>query len=298
MDEPKVNILLVDDDAGNLLALEAALASLDQNLVTARSGKEALKSLLKHEFAVILLDVRMPVMDGFETATLIRQGKKTRHTPIIFLTGASNSETHVSRGYSLGAVDYLFKPVMPDIVSAKVAVFVDLFIKEREREREQEHARQREQLERELRALKTLSHSSQMTVTAATFGLKSLREGSPERFYDMVRHYGDLMDLALERRALKGDYDIPHKLQDLADRLGSLHAGPRDVVEVHRTALKKKLKGENPKKVQAYIDEGHLVILEVMGRLVSHYRAYARSDKSGTLSDSQRPNSTEVRPHE
>ncbi|NMG08162.1 ATP-binding protein [Brasilonema sp. UFV-L1] len=127
--EPKVNVLLVDDHPENLLALEAILDSLEQNVVRATSGAEALRCLLNQDFAVILLDVQMPNMDGFETAALIRQRERSRHTPIIFLTAFSTSDNMVFRGYSLGAVDYLFKPIHPEILKSKVAAFVDLFQK-------------------------------------------------------------------------------------------------------------------------------------------------------------------------
>ena len=122
----RVNILLVDDQPANLVALEAMLQGLGQNLIKAESGREALKWLLTHEFAVILLDVKMPDMDGFETATLIRERDKSRHTPILFLTAADKSENHAVRGYAVGAVDYLVKPVVPEFVRSKVAVFVEL----------------------------------------------------------------------------------------------------------------------------------------------------------------------------
>ena len=121
-----VNILLVDDQPANLVALEAMLQGLGQNLVQAGSGRAALKWLLTHEAAVVLLDVKMPDMDGFETATLIRERDKSRHTPIIFLTAADKSQTDAVRGYAVGAVDYLVKPVVPEFVRSKVAVFVEL----------------------------------------------------------------------------------------------------------------------------------------------------------------------------
>lgn len=126
------NILLVDDHPENLVALEAILDSLGQNLVKATSGTEALRCLLNQDFAVILLDVQMPGMDGFETATLIRQRQRSQHIPIIFITAINRSDTHVSRGYSLGAVDYLFKPIEPEILISKVAVFVSLHKKTEE----------------------------------------------------------------------------------------------------------------------------------------------------------------------
>lgn len=127
--ESQVNVLLVDDHPENLLALEAILDGLGQNLVKAHSGAEALRCLLNQDFAVILLDVQMPDMDGFETATLIRGREKSRDTPIIFLTAFNTSDTLVFKGYSLGAVDYLLKPINPEILTSKVTVFVDLFKK-------------------------------------------------------------------------------------------------------------------------------------------------------------------------
>jgi PAS domain S-box-containing protein len=127
--DDRVSILLVDDRADKLMALEAVLADLGQHLVKTTSGKDALKAVLKQDFAVILLDVNMPGMDGFETAALIRQRKKSEKTPIIFFTALSDTDTHVTRGYSLGAVDYLRIPVEPDILRAKVAAFVDLYKK-------------------------------------------------------------------------------------------------------------------------------------------------------------------------
>ena len=127
--EQKVNILLVDDQPKNLLALSAILDSPDLNLVKADSGIQALRCLLNQDFAVILLDVQMPNMDGFETAALIRQRERSRHTPIIFVTALNRDPTHVERGYSLGAVDYLLKPFAPEIIKSKVTVFVELFKK-------------------------------------------------------------------------------------------------------------------------------------------------------------------------
>jgi PAS domain S-box-containing protein len=123
--DDRINILVVDDLADKLLVLESILAELNENVIVARSGSEALQQVLKHEFAVILLDVNMPDMDGYETAALIRQRKRSAHTPIIFVTGYAD-EVHRAQGYSLGAVDYVLSPVSPEILRTKVKVFVDL----------------------------------------------------------------------------------------------------------------------------------------------------------------------------
>ena len=148
--DEKVNILIVDDRPDKLLAHETVLSELNQNLVRATSGKEALRCLLKQDFAVILLDVNMPGMDGFETAALIRQRQRSETTPIIFISAVNDTETHVSRGYSLGAVDYILTPVVPEILRAKIAVFVDLFKKTEQVKRQ---AEEREKFIREQAAL-------------------------------------------------------------------------------------------------------------------------------------------------
>ena len=134
----KINILMVDDNPTNLLALETILEGPDRNLVKATSGDEALRYLLNDEVAVILLDVYMPGIDGLETAALIRGREKSRDIPIIFLTADSTGNRHIARGYSLGAVDYILKPVEPDILRSKVAVFVELFKKTEEIKRQAE----------------------------------------------------------------------------------------------------------------------------------------------------------------
>ncbi len=123
----KANILVVDDEPHSLVAMEQLLSGPGRNVVPVGSGEEALRQILKTEFAIVLLDIRMPDMDGFETATLIRKLKRSRHTPIIFLTAAYEDVQSMSRGYEVGAVDYIVKPVDPDILKSKVAVFVDLY---------------------------------------------------------------------------------------------------------------------------------------------------------------------------
>src|SRR5205823_13119225 len=138
----RTSILIVDDSPGKIVALESTLDELGQDIVKATSGREALRHLLTRDFAVILLDVRMPMMDGFETAALIRQRPRSEHTPIIFVT-AFPDETHVARGYSLKAVDYIFTPVVPDVLRTKVSVFVDLFRMTAQVRRQADSLRQR-----------------------------------------------------------------------------------------------------------------------------------------------------------
>ena len=168
MSEPtptRIPVLLVDDDLGNLLSLEVALREMDLELVRATSGTDALRQLLIREYPLVLLDVRMPDMDGFELAHLMRGNARTRDIPIIFMT-ANPDQTAANIGYAHGAVDYLFKPIVPEILRAKVAVFVELHRKTRQvvqlqkREHEQKLVEERqrweaERMQSELSALQT-----------------------------------------------------------------------------------------------------------------------------------------------
>jgi signal transduction histidine kinase len=206
--DDQVNILLVDDRPANLLALEAMLQDLGQVIITARSGREALKWLLTNDCAVILLDVKMPEMDGFETAELIRQRDRSRHIPIIFLTAADRSQTQAVRGYAVGAVDYLVKPVVPEFVRSKVAVFVELAKTTELLRRQTERLRASEQAARELaearaalvedleqknRELETFSYTVSHDLRAPlrrieSFG-KALGETQAERLDEEGRRY-------------------------------------------------------------------------------------------------------------
>ena len=135
----QANILVVDDNASKRMGIVAVLESLAQNIVSVESGRDALRALLDHEYAVILLDVQMPVMNGFETAELIRSRAVSESTPIIFITAYTHEETDMLRGYGLGAVDFIFTPIIPAVLQAKVAVFIELFEKSQALKQHEEH---------------------------------------------------------------------------------------------------------------------------------------------------------------
>src|SRR6195256_5766964 len=203
--QPQASILAVDDDSRSLMALQGLLSDMPLKLVTARSGDEALRCVLKQDFAVILLDARLPGVDGFETARLIRERERSRHTPIIFLTGAYEDVHSVFRGYEAGAVDYIVKPLVPEILKSKISVFVELYNKNAvlvreiaERRRVEEHLRKSEQ---NLRAL--AAH------------LQSVRE---EEWTRIAREIHDelgqsltglKMDLTWVANRLSGDQRVP-----------------------------------------------------------------------------------------
>ena len=163
---PRVSVLAVDDLPANLLALDATLSDLDLDLVTAASGAEALRWVLRKDFALILMDVNMPGLDGFEAADLIRQRKRSAHTPIIFLTASERADDQVFKGYAHGAVDYLVKPIVPNVLRSKVAVFVDINRKTQQIQRQSEMLRRLEQRE----------HERQLADARSRFEAERLRE--------------------------------------------------------------------------------------------------------------------------
>lgn len=215
----KVGILVVDDDATKRFALRTILAPLDEDIIEASSGADALRQLLRHEFAVVLLDVRMPIMDGFETAQLIRQRPRSELTPIIFVTALDQAETDMGRGYNLGAVDFVFAPVVPSIMRAKVSVFVELY------RAQQELRRYRAQLE-------TLVQERTIALTAINRELEAFSASisndlrSPLMAFDalsktLLEDNGDRLD-AKAVRQLKKMRDASRRMSGVFDALESL----------------------------------------------------------------------------
>lgn len=209
----KSNILIVDDMEANLVALQAVLSSLDQNLVTARSGEEALKAMLRQEFAVVLLDVSMPGMDGFETASNIKRLDQTKDVPVILLTGADAESDYVYRGYAVGAADFLTKPIDPWLLRTKVNIFLELHRKN------VQLAAQAEQLKRLLvgegkgREVEEATGAPQPAVAAPT---PPEQEGAkePSAVTEISEH---LAQIELRLRESKGE-----EAKELADRVAAL----------------------------------------------------------------------------
>jgi signal transduction histidine kinase len=200
--QDRVNILMVDDEEKNLLALEAVLGSLGQNLVKAKSGKEALRKLMQDDFALILLDVQMPEMDGFETASLIRSRDKSRYIPIIFLTAVGKTEEEMFRGYEVGAVDYLLKPFAPEILRYKVTVLVELH-------------RKNEEVRKLNVALKELNASLEARVKERTESLE-------QRSAELARS-----NLELEQFAAVASHDLQEPLRTMVTCLQMVEANNR-----------------------------------------------------------------------
>jgi signal transduction histidine kinase/DNA-binding response OmpR family regulator len=184
---PRVDVLAVDDTPANLRSLEVLMADLGANIVPASSGDEALRLLLDRDFALILLDVQMPGMDGYETASLIRMRERTRHIPIIFITAFNRSEVNVTRGYELGAVDYLFKPIVPEILRTKVAVFLDLHRKTEEVRRQAQLLRQAETREHERQLAEARAHYDRSLLQQEMERERKVSEAREQRAQELAR---------------------------------------------------------------------------------------------------------------
>ena len=211
----KVNLLVVDDDATKRFALRTILNPLDENVVEASSGDDALRQLLRSEFAVVLLDVRMPVMDGFETAQLIRQRPRSELTPLIFVTALDQAETDMGRGYNLGAVDFVFAPVVPAILRAKVSVFIELY------RAQQELRRYRNQLE-------TLVEERTIALTAINRELEAFSYSVSHDLRGPLVSFDDISERLLEsygKQLDSGAAEYLHKMREASRRMTSVFDG-------------------------------------------------------------------------
>jgi len=271
----QVSILLVDDEPANLLALEAVLGKLGQNLIKARSGKEALRHLIQEEFALIILDVSMPDMDGFETARLIRERDKNRLTPIIFLTAVGKSEHEIFKGYKAGAVDYILKPFVPEILRSKAAIFIELYEKTNQvRQLNEElnlHAKDLEGANQELKREIAVRQRAEQELRVSEEKLKEL-------------------NTALEQRVSERTIALEEKARELARSNAELqqfvHVASHDLKEPLRTInsfvqlLQMKLKGTLDAETDEYIKyvvEGAHRIQQLIGDLLSYTRLGAQS---------------------
>jgi two-component system sensor histidine kinase/response regulator len=237
--DPRVNILLVDDDPANLHALQAVLEPLGQNLIVASSGTQALRQVLEHDFAVILLDVQMPDMSGIEAAAMIRERERSRTTPIIFLTGVVKTAEMMFKGYSAGAVDYLMKPVIQGVLRAKVEVFVELA--------HVRHSLQQEIVERtriagELSKLNMVLEQRNEDLLAANSDLEAFSHSVSHDLRMPLRHIQAYVSMieesalpklnADEQRRLKGVREAAQRMSQLIDDLLAFS-------RIGRTAMRK-----------------------------------------------------------
>src|SRR6476646_103827 len=197
MTDERVSLLRVDERPDKLLSLESILEPLGQAMIRANSGPDALRQVLALDFAVMLLDVQMPGMNGFEVAEIIKSRERSRTIPIIFLSAISKEDAYVFKGYSMGAVDYVFKPFNPDVLRSKVSVFVDLFVKQRELQRQGELLREAQKRELELEHRTSLLESEARSAAQLTQMNDELHRrqlaleqamGARNRFYASMSH--------------------------------------------------------------------------------------------------------------
>jgi CheY-like chemotaxis protein len=267
----------VEDNPVNITLIQKLLSSADSfvfaealcfEVTTVMSLKEAIATLDETAYNVILLDLMLPDSSGLDTLESIKE--KAEQIPIVVQTG-SDDENLVVKAFQMGANGYLHKK---NIDRNLLIYAIRLAIGRQEYIIQQEKIRQQQQQEQEFQGLEHLANVSKTGITARMFGSEPIQESVPDMFAEMVLLYGELMDLALEQRAYRVEHNISEKLRQMADKLGFLKASPRDIVEIHTFALRQKNNNVTLAKAKAYVEEGRLMVLELMGYLTSYYRKY------------------------
>ncbi|CAA9212715.1 MAG: response regulator receiver modulated serine phosphatase [uncultured Chloroflexi bacterium] len=288
-----MRVLLVEDNPGDArLFIEALREAATSSAlgatieVTHAGGLHAAFAACRDSAPdVVLLDLGLPETQGLETFQRVRDAAPV--LPIVVLSGLDDEQTAIG-AVREGAQDYLVKgEVDGRLLERSLRYAIE------RRRAENEHARlleeqaarraaeaalavereRQERQERELAAIERLSSPPRAAITGQTFGLAALREGAPDLFAGLVEDYARLLDLALEQRGYRVEHDLSGRLRDIAERIGFLAGGPRDVVEVHTTALHQRLRSATPQRAQALVEEARVLVLELMGRLVSYYRS-------------------------
>ncbi|ACK71406.1 response regulator receiver protein [Gloeothece citriformis PCC 7424] len=264
-------VLVIEDEPAKVRLIQRLLSDVEDNslaqglsfsLTIAESLKEGLEKLTTDNFDVILLDLTLSDSQGVKGLSAIRE--QAHRIPIIVQTDDDNLAIQV---FQLGADGYLQTNYLDTnllLYQIRLAIEKQHYIAKLEAEKQQQ----------EFEVLEKLIQSSGTTITARMFGSQPLKESVPDIFAQMSQSYGELLHLALEQQIYKVDHNISGRLRTLADKLGFLKASPRDVIDLHTTTLKEKNKDVTLAKAEAYVSEGRLMVLELMGYLVSFYRKY------------------------
>jgi len=269
----RFKILIVDDDLDIAGAFSHILQLADYEVLSAPTGQECLRIAKTEHPDLILLDVRLPDLNGLEVCRRIKADPEMARIVVIIITGMRISKDDEAEGIEAGADAYLSKPVHLRTLLAHAQTLL---------------RSRHEEAEREIKLLERFPRTPYTPIAAQSFGLTLLRESLPDLFDELVQHYGDLLDLALEQRIYKVNNRLSENLRNLGDQLGFIKAGPRDVVQIHHAALLKKAANVTVSKSKAYIEEGRLIILELMGNLVSYYRNYTLSMRAVNTSVAQK----------
>jgi DNA-binding response OmpR family regulator len=262
--DKRPKILIADDDDDTLYVYSRLLESEGYESLTAPSASECLRIARQERPDLVLLDVRLPDMSGLEACRQIKADPRLAGIFVIHISGIETSSDIQAEALESGADLYLTKPVEYRKLLAHIRALLRI--------KSGVSSTLLDQQTRELDSLDRLSSRPRASVAAQMFAAPPLRTHSPKIFDHMVQLYGDLLDLALQQRAYKIEHNIAERLHAIVDRLGALKAGPRDVVDLHQTALKHKAAGANFMKAQAYVEEGRMRLVEIMGYLVAYYR--------------------------
>ena len=262
--EKKTKILIVDDDPDTLEVYAQIFGHEGYDVDVAGTAKEGLRLARECHPALVLLDVILPDASGIEVCQQIKSDPELAGTFVINLSAVQTSSTFQADALNAGADGYLTKPVAYEELVARVRALLRLG--------DGAETQVAERIERELDSLDKMAAPPRAAITSRLYGVQPLRESSPKLFDDMVRAYSNLLEMALEQRAYKVDHEVSDKLRALVERLGFLKAGPRDVVDIHSSALRKKVEAATPQMAQVYLEEGRVRVLECMGYLVSYYR--------------------------
>lgn len=262
--------LIVEDNPADVRLIEDALRrSSGARFETSRADSlaEAMQALQEVDPDVVLLDLGLPDSRGLESLETL--GSRTATAPIIVLTG-HDDESMALEALKRGAEDYLVKGTLEgELIARTVRYTVERF-----RLRQQLEASQRR--ERRLRELQEMDRVVQpMSVTGELYGHLALSKSVPDEFQRLVERYGTLLDDALDEQVFDVNHHLRDELASLADSLGFLRAGPRDVIEIHSRCIKAKFENNPPQKAEAYLEEGRMIVLELMGYLLLHYRVHA-----------------------
>lgn len=270
-------ILNVNDDEANRYALTKILRSRGFRVDEARDGAEALRRVDEARPDLVVLDVDLPDIDGFEVCRRIKANPETSAIPVLHLSAQYVLEEDRAHGLVSGADGYLIQPVEPLELIASIRGLIRM----RDAEAAARRSAQRvEQLEHELGTLERLLGSTTPAASPDP-GHRSLREDRAEDFLELTERCGSLLDLALQQQGYRVEHDISAALQAMGQRLGALGAGPRDVIEIYGTALKSRSGGTAAARARAYVDEGRMLVLELMGHLAAFYRSRLQQQPGG-----------------